>query len=416
MAKAGKGIRTRQYNPRWASRSRDLHRFFVMGQEAFRAGKKRVPAHDSEVMKALPSVQGRPRGASQALEHWLRGWDNENLKPNPRVELVKLKTPSGRPIRKATKVIFEDGRSVQFLDRFTSKSKAIAQAREALKKNPGATNLAQYVQAALDHSRGSHDAGGKVIHETPKAKRREFAREIWFRRGYRNPPADIMPEFRAGKLRSSRGRLVRKKSEAKAILLSELRRAGRIPARSNPDGGAAADAAYKEFHGRGPDRRKHYDVASIDPYNDHPDLWQLGQLKSLTVGEFIEEMKGREGEQPRSTDPNAWAVTLEFDNNAPDLAGEPGGRQLFIVGGDQNADRYLSDMRVDPGKETVDCGNVYRIEYFTRKGFDKFAPVNYWHHFGEETGVQPRLIYDRTNHRLQLAGGEYVVKREGIVN
>ena len=49
-------------------------------------------------------------------------------------------------------------------------------------RNPGAENLAQYVQAALDHRRGEHDAGGKIIHETPKSKRTEFAEEIWRRR------------------------------------------------------------------------------------------------------------------------------------------------------------------------------------------------------------------------------------------
>jgi len=48
--------------------------------------------------------------------------------------------------------------------------------------NPGAQTLAQYVQAALEHRRGAHDAGGRIIHETPKEKRREFAAEIWRRR------------------------------------------------------------------------------------------------------------------------------------------------------------------------------------------------------------------------------------------
>ena len=62
------------------------------------------------------------------------------------------------------------------------------------KRNPGATNLAQYVQAAVDHTRGAHDEGGRVLHETPKSKRREFAREIAFRKGYRNPRPFIGPD------------------------------------------------------------------------------------------------------------------------------------------------------------------------------------------------------------------------------
>jgi hypothetical protein len=51
--------------------------------------------------------------------------------------------------------------------------------------NPGAENLAQYVQAVLDHTRGAHDAGGMIIHETPKEKRQEYAAKIWSRRKQR---------------------------------------------------------------------------------------------------------------------------------------------------------------------------------------------------------------------------------------
>jgi len=51
--------------------------------------------------------------------------------------------------------------------------------------NPGARTLAEYVQAATQHQRGSHDAAGLILHETPKAKRRAFAAEIWNRRRQR---------------------------------------------------------------------------------------------------------------------------------------------------------------------------------------------------------------------------------------
>lgn len=433
MAKHGRGVRTRQFNPRY----------------------KELPKDYLELLEWRDKVKA---------------------------EIDKLQTT--RPIHVRYLRLREkrlDALNKQIAKRFKELT------GQTLENPGGAVNLAQYVMAAMEHSRGAHDAGGKILHETPKAKRREFAKEIWWRRGYRNPvhlqgmgdfegtpagdlkpgmrlyfnygivhrvvkvepagsksvivttqandgkqytkrylrtravvanpPRDIMREFHAGKLRTSAGKLVKRTKQglktAKAILLSELRRAGRIPARSNP----SADAAYETFHGRAPDKIKVRKVALIDPYNAHPNLWQLGKLKSLTVGEFIEKMDGRVGDQPHSANPDAWAEMIEFDqHNAPDLAGEPGGRQLFIVGGDQNVDRFLERLRVDPAKDPLDCGFVYRIEYFTRKDFDQFRPVDYWHHFGEETHVQPRLIYDRTNHRLQLAGGEYVVKREGIVN
>lgn len=48
--------------------------------------------------------------------------------------------------------------------------------------NPGARTLARYTEAAVQHTRGQHDAGGKIIHETPKGRRQEFAAEIWQRR------------------------------------------------------------------------------------------------------------------------------------------------------------------------------------------------------------------------------------------
>ena len=54
--------------------------------------------------------------------------------------------------------------------------------RRTRQYNPGAYTLAQYTEAALQHTRGAHDAGGKIIHETPKEKRQEFAAEIWRRR------------------------------------------------------------------------------------------------------------------------------------------------------------------------------------------------------------------------------------------
>ena len=54
--------------------------------------------------------------------------------------------------------------------------------RRTAQFNPGAATLGEYVTAAVEHERGSHDAGGLVIHETPKEKRQSFAKEIWRRR------------------------------------------------------------------------------------------------------------------------------------------------------------------------------------------------------------------------------------------
>ena len=310
--------------------------------------------------------------------------------------------------------------------------------------NPGAVNLAQYVQAAMDHVRGSHDAGGKIIHETPKAIRRQFAREIWFRRGYRgNPPQDIMPEFWAGKLKDSHGRKVTDLKTARAILLSELRALGKIPPRKNP---GEADDLYRSFHGRGPDKILTLIREGLDPYSNHPELAQLGPLIRMIVGEGV-ELGGDYGDTVTKADwvkeisfvpdVNKWHKWLETENpsvsrakgylatmRVPDLAAVPGrdrkdrsrGRQLYIVGGNQNADPYLAELGVDPDKDLLDLGNVYLVEYFTQKRFDRFDPINYWHHLGEVSKEFPRLLYWRKQHILWLAGGAYYVTSRGIEN
>jgi hypothetical protein len=46
-------------------------------------------------------------------------------------------------------------------------------------KEGGAANLFEYVLAGTQHTRGAHDEGGRIIHNTPKSKRREFAAQIW---------------------------------------------------------------------------------------------------------------------------------------------------------------------------------------------------------------------------------------------
>lgn len=51
------------------------------GADAFHAGKKRVPAHDKELMDKLP--KDAPIGTSTKLfTAWLKGWDTENINKN----------------------------------------------------------------------------------------------------------------------------------------------------------------------------------------------------------------------------------------------------------------------------------------------------------------------------------------------
>ncbi len=56
---------------------------FVMGQVlgtlAFREGKKRVPAHDSEVMSKISGNEVGDKSTLQILKGWTYGWDLANM-------------------------------------------------------------------------------------------------------------------------------------------------------------------------------------------------------------------------------------------------------------------------------------------------------------------------------------------------
>jgi len=507
----GRGVRTRQYNPQ--SRLTPAKAKTPFEREQFKIAVKTLNMPDEMVgvmggmtkqqaaaivAKYTPTPRGRhahnPGYQSQVLQkgHWrVSVWASTDAGPWHVEPLIE--GTYGGQIGKYKRKELALKKAQAFLDRMS----AI--------KNPGATNLAQYVQAAVEHVRGTHDEGGRVIHETPKSKRREFAEEIWFRRGHnphgltryyvgkplddgtgryqeilvdkaensetptgkvylhkaaalqaivhknarlKNPPADIMREWRAGTLRTSAGDLVPRGAKgekmARAILLSELRREGRIPPRVNPSG-MSADELYRKFHGVAPDNHLAFDVSLLDPYGSHPELAQFGLLVNLIVGEDIEVTPDSNGPPKiEALSEDAWNCSISFaplaeyhrrfellngqasvdqlkswlrSQGTPDVAGVPeGSNQIYIVGGNQNIDDRLPLLGVDPDKEVCDLGFCYWIEYMTQKRFDSMKPTEYYHCFGEKTRTMPRLIYWRKNHLLELVGGEYYYTARGIEN
>jgi hypothetical protein len=173
-----------------------------------------------------------------------------------------------------------------------------------------------------------------------------------------------------------------------------------ITRHSNPTKRNYADATdlYTQFHGRGP-RRVTDTGLSVKDYDGHAELGQLGKMVSITIG-------GR-----------GWRKTIGWGaREAPDLASEPDGKQLYIVGGSQNLDDGLRALPVKTDRHMIDLGFAYQVEYFSQKRFDNFQPVTYYHAFGEDTGERPRVVYDRRKKRIHLVGGAYKVKPEGIVN
>jgi hypothetical protein len=161
-----------------------------------------------------------------------------------------------------------------------------------------------------------------------------------------------------------------------------------------------ADAAdlYTQFHGRGPRRVTDTGLPTKD-YGDEPELAQLGKLVSLT---FKNKKFG--------TKRISWGGP-----EAPDLASTVNGKQLYIVGGNQDLGASVKALGLS-STDTVDLGTAWQVEYFSRKGFDNYQPITYYHDLGEETGERPRLVYDQRRKRIHLVGGAYKVKPEGIVN
>lgn len=114
--------------------------------------------------------------------------------------------------------------------------------------------------------------------------------------------------------------------------------------------------------------------------------------------------------------PDGYEVKIVFKRAHPRLASSPDGRQLYIVDGDQTVplDKF---GHVGEGRDLLDLGECAEIQYETDKPhLDAPGQTLFYHQFGEETGVRPRLIYDAFARRLSLAGGEYTVEDRGIVN
>jgi hypothetical protein len=52
----------------------------AFGKKAFHDGKKRIPAHDAELMKLIGETSTGIGSSLPLLNAWLKAWDVENLK------------------------------------------------------------------------------------------------------------------------------------------------------------------------------------------------------------------------------------------------------------------------------------------------------------------------------------------------
>jgi hypothetical protein len=185
----------------------------------------------------------------------------------------------------------------------------------------------------------------------------------------------------------------------------------------------------KEWHGR--EVKGHREVEEIETFEE--DLVDLGELEELGIW---------------GADGNLFTITFKKDR--PTLCCDGEGKNLEIVGGDSHLD--LDDEGIEHiGKILIPLGYVYSIVYETDKhhleGSNGY-PESYEHYLGEEyykksldpnkykdtgkwfadlmgmgivdkardKGLLPIAVYNQTDQKILLSGGDYEITELGIKN
>lgn len=210
--------------------------------------------------------------------------------------------------------------------------------------------------------------------------------------------------------------------EAVAIALSEARKYGLL---KNPeeeselrDDLGEAEEVARGFHGR--ENRETFEVEEVEEYREN--LAFLGEMLDIEV--FIEGRK-KDG-----------LITLPFQDVM--LGCSVDRKQLYFVGETELPDDWLKDNCAGADKDKVAVGWVYSVSYLADKHHlvgpkSQKHGAEYIHAFGEQTfkaparfdgvwkleekieyGMLPQLIYNRLSGGMELVGGGYEVRDEGI--
>jgi 5-methylcytosine-specific restriction endonuclease McrA len=290
---------------------------------------------------------------------------------------------------------------------------------EAARMNPGARNLAAYTEAALAHTRGAHDYGGAIIHETPIEHRRKFAREIWRRRRGEAPRAvKLNPAMMQGmicpKCLEDLGESIPVPAGqlcpgCATFTAPPLKAPAPRRVRLNPPPMAEAIEKYTQFHGRPP--REILDAQRSDAVRKtYVILGEHPSLIGLEIAGPECDLDALDFESMDADDEIAGAILLEFDGDNVDLASDPRGHQLYLIGGDQSLDpEDLAYFDTDTQKDLIELGPAVAVEYQARKS-PRYQLARYRHFLGEHSGQQPVAFYDRLKKEIALVGGTYRVK------
>jgi hypothetical protein len=167
--------------------------------------------------------------------------------------------------------------------------------------------------------------------------------------------------------------------------------------RNGPEGETSdtkqAVRLFKKFHGKEPAEILELQRSSAIRL----DYTALGDLRAIGLGEA--ELHG-----------DRLVQYVDFSKAKVKLASAPNGRQLYLIGGDQDLSPVIEDFEgVDTEKDLIDLGDAGFVVYDANKRHSNFEPVEWVHELGEQGGELPRLMYDRLKREAFLVGGEYFI-------
>lgn len=164
------------------------------------------------------------------------------------------------------------------------------------------------------------------------------------------------------------------------------RRVDRARKSRNPDETEQAVQLFEAFHGKNARSivEKHVSAAIRQDYT------ALGDLIYLKV-----------------KTPVGGRAEFRFDDDGVKLASSPDGKQLYCIGGKQNLLPLLDSESQQ--KDFIDLGECQEVCYLARKIHSNFEPVEWYHKFGENSGVKPQLMFDKLKKQIFFIGGEYSI-------
>lgn len=206
----------------------------------------------------------------------------------------------------------------------------------------------------------------------------------------------ILPK---GTKKTAARRAAMKEAKARRRLIPRLSHLAGNPRRRrrrNPSAMRESVALFQSFHGKDPKEVIEKQVSAA-VRNEYVYLGDLEYLKTRPDG------SGKDAQ-------------INFEGDGVKLAVSPNGRQLYLIGGNQNLSSVLEDFTDDPEKDFIDLGEGTEVQYLARKIHGNFEPVSWYHKFGEENGVRPRLMYDKLKHSIFFVGGEYYIDASDAVS